>query len=305
MVLVCFAILSNGRPTQTCVTNAREMRFWLDPHIGLRILTFHSQQKSNAFPAHFPRIARALKTHFTLCCAHSGVWAETGLTATGHAWEMRGKCVFVLSFACVCCLFCMGLVCFAILSNGRPTQTCVANAWEMRFWLDPHIGHRILTSPSQRKSNAFPVHFPRLARALKAHFTLCFAHSGVWAETGLTATGHAWEMRGKCVFVLSFACVCCLFCMVLVCFAILSNGRPTQTCVTNAWEMRFWLDPYIGQHFICIFFAFYSHLFLIVCLQHLISHTFYSHFQHIFGSHQNLIPRHFQRIIRVVEHAQS
>ena len=225
MVLVCFSILSNGRPTQTCVTNAWEMRFWLDPHIGHRILTFHSQRKAT----HFPRIARALKTHFTLGLAHSGVRAETGLTATGHAWEMRGKCAgnaFFLSFACVCCVFCMVLVCFSILSNWRPTQTCVTNAWEMRFWLDPHIGHRILTFHSQRKSNAFPAHFPRISRALKTHFTLRFAHAGVWAETGLTATGHAWEMRGKCAgnaFVLSFACFCCVFCMVLVCSSTLSK----------------------------------------------------------------------------------
>ena len=128
---------------------------------------------------------------------------------------MRGKCAgnaFVLSFACVCCLFCLVVVCFSILSNGRPSQTCVTNAWEMRFWLDPHIGHRILTFHSQRKSNAFPAHFPRISRALKTHFTLCFAHSGVWAETGLTATGHAWEMRGQCVcFVICLRLLSVLF----------------------------------------------------------------------------------------------
>ena len=187
---------------------------------------------------------------------------------------------FVLSFACVCCLFCLVLVCFSILSNGRPTQTCVTNAWEMRFWLDSHIGHRILTFHSQRKSNAFPAHFPRISRAFYTVYC-SFRRLGRDRPDGhRTCVGNA--------FVLSFACVCCLFCLVLVCFSILSNGRPAQKCVTNAWEMRFWLDPHICQHFICILFACYSHLFLIVCLQHLTSHTFYTHFQHVFRSHQNL-----------------
>ena len=128
-------------------------------------------KENNAFPAHFPRIARASKTHFALCFAHSGLWAETGLTATGHAWEMRGKCVcFVICLCLLSVLF--GFSAFSILSNGRPTQKCVTHACEMRFWLDPHIGHRILTCHSQRKDNAFPAHFPRIQNAFPTHFSI-------------------------------------------------------------------------------------------------------------------------------------
>ena len=170
------------------------MRFWLDPHIGHRILTFHSQRKSNAFPAHFPRISRALKTHFTLCFAHAGVWAETGLTATGHAWEMRGKCVCLVICLCLLSVLYGFSVFFHFVKWATYTNMCYKC-----------MGNEILAGPSHRSSDTH-ISFSTekqcisraLARALKTHFTLCFAHSGVWAETGLTATGHAWEMRGKC-----------------------------------------------------------------------------------------------------------
>ena len=68
----------------------------------------------------------------------------------------------------------------------------------------------MLTLKEKQRISAY---VPRISRALKAHFTLCFPHSGVWAEAGLTATGNARETRGKCV---AFVICLCLFSVLFV-----------------------------------------------------------------------------------------
>ena len=174
------------------------MRFWLDPHIGHRILTFHSQRKSNAFPAHFPRISRALKRHFTLCFAHSGVWAETGLMATGHAWEMRGKCVCL-----VICLYLLSVLYgFSVFFHFVKVVTCTKMCYKC-------MGNEILAGPShrssdthisfstekQRISRALPAYFPRIKNAFYTVFC-SFRRLGRDRPDGhRTCVGNAREMR--------------------------------------------------------------------------------------------------------------
>ena len=143
--------------------------------------------------------------------AHSGVWAEAGLTATGHAREMRLFCVFFHFFLCVCCLFCLFVFCvFPLCQIGEATQKCVTDARELRFWLDPHIGHRILTFHSQRKkqriSRTRPAHPPRIENAFYTVFDCSFRRMGRGRPDGhRTCLGNA--------LVLSFVCVCFLFCL--------------------------------------------------------------------------------------------
>ena len=165
MVLVCFAILSNGRPTQTCVTNAWEIRFWLDPHIGHRMLTFHSQRKSKAFPAHFPRIARALKKAFyTVFCSFRRLGRDRPdghRTCVGNAWEMRGKCVCFV----ICLCFLSVLYGFSVFCHFVKWATYTNMCYKC-------MGNEILAGPSHRSSDAhisFSTEKQGISRALPAH----------------------------------------------------------------------------------------------------------------------------------------
>ena len=144
----------------------------------------------------------------------------------------------------------------------------------------------------QRISRTLPAHFPRIKNA----FTLWFAHSAVWAEAGLTAAGHAREMRRKCVcFVILFVCVvrfACFFCVFPVCQIgeLHKNVIQKHGKSDSGWTRTHRILTF-HSHVILIFISCYSHLFPIVCLLQLISNTLYSHLQHIFRSHQKLISK--------------
>ena len=94
---------------------------------------------------------------------------------------MRGKCAgnaFVLSFACVCCLFCLVLVCFFHFVNWatytKLCYKCIGNeiaAGPSHRSSDTHIS---FSTEKQRISRALPAHFPRISRELKTHFPHIF-----------------------------------------------------------------------------------------------------------------------------------
>ena len=155
-------------------------------------------KENNACPAHFPRIARALKTHFTLCFAHSGVWAENGLTATGHAWEMRGK--FLCFVICLCLL--SVLFCFSVFFHFVKWATytkmcykCMGNeilAGPSHRSSDTHIS---FSTENQRISRALPTHFSRISRSLKTHFPHIFrSHQKLISKTLQTHYLGFWNM---------------------------------------------------------------------------------------------------------------
>ena len=166
MVLVCFSILSNGRPTQTCVANAWEMRFWLDPYIGHRILTFHSQRKqciSRSLPAHCPRIKNAF---YTVFCSFGRLGRDRPdghRTCVGNAREMRGKCVcFVICLCLLSVLYGFGVF-FHFVKWATYTNMCYKC-----------MGNEILAGPSHR--SAFYLHVFRMLFSFISHCVFAASH---------------------------------------------------------------------------------------------------------------------------------
>ena len=159
-----------------------------------------------------------------MCFAHSGVWAETGLTATGHAWEMRGKCAcFVI---CLCLL--SVLFGFSVFVHFVKWATCTNMCYKcMGNEILAGLSHRSsdthisFSTEKQRISRALPAYFPRIKNAFYTVFCSFRRLGRERPEGHRTCVGNA--------FILSFACACCLFCLVLVCFPFCQIGDLHKT----------------------------------------------------------------------------